>query len=232
MGYHTDFKGSFEFNKELSPKMNNFLKAFNESRRMKRNVDDAFGIQGEFYAIGGGSFGQNREDNIVDYNTPPSTQPGLWCQWTPTEDGLELEWDGGEKFYNYTEWLFYLINKVLEPNGYILNGIVEYQGEEIGDNGEIEIVNNHIRLNGVLIQNPKNRNYDYNSGSYIESDMKLDTVLILDNVEKLIPQTTETTETVPTKEEVDAATDAVKAGVISVEDYTEIVKKFTKSLVD
>ena len=36
MGYTTDFQGKFDFNKPLSDKMYNFLKLFNETRRMKR----------------------------------------------------------------------------------------------------------------------------------------------------------------------------------------------------
>ena len=86
MGYTTDFKGRFELNKELSPKMAQYLTLFNETRRMKRNADEVFGIEGEFFVFGGGSFGQDHEENIIDYNGAPSTQPGLWCQWTPTSD--------------------------------------------------------------------------------------------------------------------------------------------------
>ena len=61
MGYHTEFRGQFDFNKPLSDKMFSFLKLFNETRRMKRNVADAFGIEGEFYVFGGGDYGQERE---------------------------------------------------------------------------------------------------------------------------------------------------------------------------
>jgi hypothetical protein len=57
---------------------------------------------------------------------------------------MGIEWDCGEKFYNYTEWLVYLIHKVLAPNGYILNGVVEYSGEEMGDVGEIVVVDNRV----------------------------------------------------------------------------------------
>jgi hypothetical protein len=144
MGYTTDFSGRFDTNKPLSDKMFDFLKKFNETRRMGRNVDSAFGIEGEFYVFGGGSYGQGSEANIIDHNTPPSTQPGLWCQWTPSDDREGIEWDCGEKFYSYTEWLVYLIHKVLAPNGYVLNGVVTWQGEDIGDVGEIIVENNRV----------------------------------------------------------------------------------------
>ena len=144
MGYTTDFIGKFSLNKVLTDKMFKFLTMFNETRRMKRNVEDAFGIQGEFFVFGGGSYGQDHESNVIDYNGAPSTQPGLWCQWTPTQDGMGIEWDGNEKFYNYTEWLVYLITKILEPNGYVLNGVVQWQGENIGDVGEIFVEDNKV----------------------------------------------------------------------------------------
>lgn len=144
MGYTTDFSGTFQLNKSLSPEMHDFLVRLNETRRMHRKLEDKYGVQGEFYVDGGGSFGQDHESNIVDYNQQPSTQPGLWCQWTPTDDSCGIEWDGGEKFYNYTEWLVYLIHKILAPNGYVLNGVVTWQGEETGDVGEIFVEDNKV----------------------------------------------------------------------------------------
>jgi hypothetical protein len=38
----------------------------------------------------------------------------------------------------------YLIHKVLAPNGYVLNGVVTWQGEDIGDVGEIIVENNRV----------------------------------------------------------------------------------------
>lgn len=81
-------------------------------------------------------------DKIINYNQPPSTQPGLWCQWIPTEDNMGIEWDGTEKFYHYVEWLQYLIDKVLAPKGYVVNGKVNYQGEDTDDKGIVTVYNN------------------------------------------------------------------------------------------
>ena len=61
----------------------------------RRNLDAKFGVEGEFYTGGDENKGVNQNQN--DHNTPPRTQPGLWCQWTPTADRLHIEWDGGEK---------------------------------------------------------------------------------------------------------------------------------------
>jgi hypothetical protein len=145
MGYTTDFSGAFQLNKPLTVKDFTFLKKLNETRRMARNVDESiYGIQGEFYVDGGGFMGQGEESNIINYNQPPRTQPGLWCKWTPNEDGTAIEWDGREKFYNYVEWIKYIIDKILSPRGYVLNGEVKWYGEDRDDEGIICIVDNVV----------------------------------------------------------------------------------------
>lgn len=143
MGYTTDFEGKLKLNKQLSLDDHTFLKKLSKTRRMARNVDPKYGVEGEFYVDGDGMMGQGHENNIIDYNIPPKTQPGLWCQWTPTDDGEYLVWDGGEKFYNYVEWLEYIINW-LAPRGYVLNGSVTWQGEESDDMGRIIVKDNVV----------------------------------------------------------------------------------------
>lgn len=183
MGYTTDFGGRFELDKPLAPKMKKFLTLLNETRRMKRNVDEAFGIEGEFFVFGTGDYGQNNDSTIVDFNQQPSTQPSLWCQWVPNEDGTAIEWDGGEKFYAYSEWLFYIINKILAPNGYTLNGTVVWQGEETGDVGKIHVVDNVVTVapwdEAETVMTAENvSNYDWKLGE-VKGFMRTDVVLIL-----------------------------------------------------
>jgi len=160
MGYHTEFWGSLDITPNLEPEQVRYLQAFNHSRRMKRDpevlaakvlnadplVGGSFGIDGEFYVGGAedGNMGQDRDDSILDYNEPPRTQPGLWCQWTVTDDGTTLEWDGGEKFYDYIEWLAYLIENFFVPWGRKLNGTIDWDGEESDDRGKIVVNDNHI----------------------------------------------------------------------------------------
>jgi hypothetical protein len=144
MGYTTDFEGSFNITPVLSQKDNEFLTKFSETRRMARSVGPEYGIEGEFYVDGTGWAGQDSDTTVIDYNRPPSTQPGLWCQWVPTDDGSELVWDGGEKFYSYVEWLNYLIDKILAPRGYTLNGECKWFGEERSDFGVIIVKNNKV----------------------------------------------------------------------------------------
>lgn len=145
MGYTTDFDGSFTVTPTLTEDDRVFLEKFSRTRRMARNVGPEYGVDGEFYVFGKGWAGQDHDETIIDYNRPPRTQPGLWCQWVPTEDGNEIEWDGGEKFYDYVEWLEYLIEKILAPRGYTLNGTVFWQGEEDSDRGKIVVTNNVVK---------------------------------------------------------------------------------------
>jgi hypothetical protein len=149
MGYTTDFTGKFELNKKLDLETYMFLRKLNDTRRMARKTDKKYGVEGEFFVDGGEDddrfFSNKAKSNIIDYNTPPKTQPGLWCQWTPTEDAKHIEWDEGEKFYAYIEWLEYIIEKVLKPKGYKLNGEVEYQGEDPSDFGMIVVTDNVVK---------------------------------------------------------------------------------------
>lgn len=144
MGYTTEFDGCFTLNKPLDDETYNFLVKLNETRRMKRNLPEKYGVDGEFYVEGGGEFGQDKEENVVDSNVPPSTQPGLWCQWVPSEDRLTIGWDEGEKFYDYIEWIKYIIEKILTPRGYVLSGAIKWEGEENSDMGIIEIHENKV----------------------------------------------------------------------------------------
>jgi hypothetical protein len=188
MGYTTDFSGRFQLDKPLQPKIKQFLQKLGETRRMKRNVEEAFGIEGEFYVFGTGEYGQGQEDNIIEFNQEPSTQPSLWCQWIPSEDGTAIEWDGNEKFYGYNDWLFYIINKILAPNGYTLNGVVTWQGEETGDVGKIVVVDNVITIRPwdeeeYILTGERTEKYTYKLG-VVKDYMRTDVVLLLEE-EKL-----------------------------------------------
>lgn len=89
-------------------------------------------------------------DFAKERHTPGNGIPGYWCQWIIDEDynGEEaLVWDGNEKFYDYVKWLEYLIKNFFEPEGYILNGSVEFQGEDFDDFGTIEVKDNAVTRN-------------------------------------------------------------------------------------
>lgn len=160
MGYTTEFSGKFELDKPLNEYHLAYLEMFNETRRMKRDVDKLdgsiledvglpLGTEGEYYVVDDGNFGQTRDDSIVDYNYPPRTQPGLWCGWRPNEEGTAIEWDGGEKFYYYIQWIEYIIGNFISRWGYTLNGTVKWTGEDIHDIGIITVENNKISVKAL-----------------------------------------------------------------------------------
>lgn len=137
----------------LSPEHKDYLLKFSDTRRMKRDGRMAkalpdtirisaklpLGTQAEYFV--GGDY---NDYSIIDRNRPPVTQPSLWCQWIPNEDGSAIVWDQGEKFYDYIKWISYLVKHFLQPWGYFLNGKISYQGELKNDKGIISIENNII----------------------------------------------------------------------------------------
>lgn len=162
MGYSTDFNGALSIEPALNSDQVDYLRALAGTRRMKRDPEKAakfddpkreavglpIGEEGEFY-IGSESdddCGQAHDPSVIEYNGPPCTQPGLWLQWVPTEDGTLLEWDGMEKFYRYETWLQYLIEKIFIPWGHKLNGSIQWSGEDMGDIGVIHVKDNEIKL--------------------------------------------------------------------------------------
>lgn len=167
MGYTTEFKGRFKFSKPVSPELADFINKFAESRHVTRDIN-AYkksrpdwasrcfngnpGKDGEYVAdeswmpsrMNAGKF--HEDYGTTDYNRPPGNCPGLWCQWIVSKDRKYLEWDGGEKFHKYAEWLEYLIENFIAPSGYVLNGEVEYQGEDSDDRGTIRVSDNRITI--------------------------------------------------------------------------------------
>jgi hypothetical protein len=163
MGYDTTFEGWFDLNKPLTEAHKNYLNRFSKTRRMKRDEAKAaeledpireavslpVGPEGCYFVGAGGLYGQDKDESVIEYNYPPSNQPGLWCQWIPNEDGTQIRWDEGEKFYSYVKWLEYMIKHLLNPWGYTLNGKVRWQGEDMYDLGTITVKNNKVTTKRV-----------------------------------------------------------------------------------
>jgi hypothetical protein len=154
MGYLTYFDGRFNLDKPLSKDHAAYLVQFSKVRHMGRNTDDLLdkdhpiretvglplGIEGEYFV-------KKNRIGVFDSNANPSTQPGLYCHWCPTEDGKGIKWNGELNliFCNYTEWLEYLINHFFKVWGYTLNGEVEWSGERFGDVGKIYVKDNVVK---------------------------------------------------------------------------------------
>lgn len=151
MGYTTEFQGSFKLDRPLDPHHLAYLKKFSGSRRMRRDevitrevadpLREAVGLPVGFegcYCVS-----DDYDTGVIDSNKPPK-QPGLYCQWEPSDDGSSIAWDQGEKFYAHHCWLVYYIEHFIKPWGYKLNGIVTYQGEDEEDCGRYVIIDNVV----------------------------------------------------------------------------------------
>ncbi len=117
MGYTTNFDGQFKFSRQLT-------------------VDELVDLDGI------------HEKDWRDDDTRPGGKEGYgyYCQWVSDKRGMNLEWDEGEKFYYYVEWLKWLIKNFFEPKGIKLNGSVDWEGEENRDIGRINIRDNVVKI--------------------------------------------------------------------------------------
>lgn len=165
MGYTTDFDGTVTIVPPLNDKEIKYLNAFSDTRRMDRT-------KGPYY-VGDTTNGIDVENDVINSNQPPMGQPGVWCQWIPTEDGTAIEWDGNEKFYNALEWMEYIIehffgDRPLARIGNIefdflqchtINGFIEAHGEEVDDIWAIKVTNNKVKLlEGKIVFEDKDDN--------------------------------------------------------------------------
>lgn len=166
MGYTTDFQGGFALNPQPTQEQTDYINTFSGTRRMKRDpeklmemykgkhgLNGQYGKDGEYFCKDDGQCGQSDDGTIVNYNSAPGQdnwesggwedrQPGLWCQWM-IEDG-QLVWDEVEKFYEYTDWLRYMIHHFFTPWGIEVKGEVKWQGEDVDDRGIITVTNNEV----------------------------------------------------------------------------------------
>jgi hypothetical protein len=73
--------------------------------------------------------------------------PGNYCGWEPTRDGKAIvRAEHDFSFYDYDDWLKYLIVRFFEPWEYTLNGSVRWQGEETGDTGTLACEGNRVTM--------------------------------------------------------------------------------------
>ena len=84
-------------------------------------------------------------NNFSDERHEGSKYPGIWCQWIIADDN-KLKWNGGEKFYNYVEWLRYLIDNFFEKWDIKLNGTIKWRGEDMNDIGKIVVEDNKVTV--------------------------------------------------------------------------------------
>ena len=168
MGYTTDFNGYMTIDPPLTPERASYINKFSDTRRMARNAEKAsqmpdplreavglpIGQDGGYFLGGVGFAGQGKDDSVTGPNDPPAGQPSLWCQWVITEEGSKLEWDCGEKFYEYARWLDYIQEHFLTPWGSKLTGQIDWSGEDENDIGVLYASDGRVEEVSSTIHNP------------------------------------------------------------------------------
>lgn len=124
MGYTTEFQGEFKLNRGLTHQ---------EWLDMRKLAE------------------YNRAEYVI-YTDTPETIPDSYNQWEPNESGTAIVWNGGEKFYDYVHWLRWIVKHYLRPHGLVIDGEVEWSGEEFDDRGVIVAIDNKITTRKVAIQ--------------------------------------------------------------------------------
>lgn len=133
MGYTTWFDGYFETDERMSAELVNKINEFSEERHCNSN----------------------------SYNDHTG-YPGYWCNWYASSP-TTIQWNGAEKFYDYESWLIYIIDKFMKPNGIVLNGEVEWNGEGKDDFGLLIVEDNvvYVRYGYISYGDKELINYQY-----------------------------------------------------------------------
>lgn len=161
MGYITKFDGKITVEPPLNAAEVEYLRRFANSRRVDRE-------DGPYCAPDDGQFGQSNAGGVKNHNMPPAGQPGLWCNWEPTEDGTAIQDSDLEaSAYNPEEWMQYLIDHFLKPGAvayrtsdpqfneftfdHVLNGTIDAEGEEPGDIWRLKVRDNVVTRQEAVV---------------------------------------------------------------------------------
>ncbi|MGW3460317.1 hypothetical protein ACWDE9_12240 [Streptomyces olivaceoviridis] len=108
MPEYVNFRGRIDISPPLNASESAYLTRFADTRRMAR-------LSGPYTTLSTARL-VVPDGDIIDINQPPQGQPGLRCQWAPTEAGTGIEWSRRSKFPFAAEWMDYLIRKFLKPD--------------------------------------------------------------------------------------------------------------------
>lgn len=144
--------GCLFFNKKMAKSFYNTLMAFCKTRHYKRSgkeqedllyIDPNDNEAPDWRTL----YSKQNWNNaipveIMNYSTVANGAPSLYCHWKPSCDRMGLEFDGCEKAENLLEWLLFLIQYFIKPNGYSISGeiVISYKD----DCNTIVIENNEI----------------------------------------------------------------------------------------
>jgi hypothetical protein len=154
MGYDTYFHGEISISPPLLPEHEAYLKAFlqrdhwsldtnliaSEEDSLRSAVGLGLGISGEFYT---------GDDSVYETHArlpgTPITQPSARTDWrvfSPDHLGMRES----TRTEGYVLWLKYLMQNFFIPWGYVLDGMIEWDGDDPGDKGMIHVNQNKAEV--------------------------------------------------------------------------------------
>ena len=155
MGYTTRFKGHFTLEPALTPDQRDIVRAITKTRHAPS--EPGFELK---YALPDRGNDVTRLHPDTEFRLAKKTTrrgtyggdtgcyegayPSIWCDWTASEDGRRLEWNGGEKFYEYEGWLRHLITNAFEPWGVRVSGWVDFAGDDPKDTGVLVVTGTRV----------------------------------------------------------------------------------------
>lgn len=162
MGYTTSFSGGLTIKPRLPDE---YVKLFNEIAG-KRNNSYGDGDEGSFDHLMFGNLGRPGPSALGLEG--PTGVPACWCQWELDQDAEHtlLQWDGGEKFYEYAKWLAFCLAVIKKdfPRSKF-EGTIEWQGEDDNDVGRLS-----LSEGGTVIEQPGEKEIYYHaSGQPVEA---------------------------------------------------------------
>jgi hypothetical protein len=172
MAYEIVVFGSLAIEPPLNRDEVEYLQAFSQSRRVLRERGPYAVEQTAGYEV---PDSPTVMADVLDNGRPAEDQPGLWCPWTVSDDGRQLEWDEIVEHNSHADWLHYLIAHFLtgealaqadvERAGEVerfgrfsfdhrLNGILEFEGED-AEAWAISVLDSQVTLHDrVYTYNP------------------------------------------------------------------------------
>lgn len=86
---------------------------------------------------------------LLGYSEDPDSinvvHPDSYLQWVPSESLDAIVFDGGEKFYNYSDWMLFTLHFLSEAE-IRANGVIQWQGEDTGDVGLLTVIDNGLTV--------------------------------------------------------------------------------------
>ena len=89
------------------------------------------------------------EATIAESNLAAITDPAPpkgYMQWVPDESLQRIVWDQNEKFYDYEQWLKWIV-AALASWGIEAAGSFKWQGDSVGDIGELLVIDGNVTSN-------------------------------------------------------------------------------------